>query len=1120
MILKELDSHIKYIIYSILVKEAPGEEKTIDKTPKKCKINGVMLKNQPKIPQYSLDAGHGFQINDFNHAKPFANFFPGIAGKYGIPMWVFFVNRGQGIASFGTKDKDHAILEFFPANKAWQNTSLQGFRTFLKVYSGNKFQFYEPFHNGFCNLKFNLSNCMNITSYDLELIENNFTLGLQIKVKYFTVPNDSYAALARIVTIKNISKTAKKIHALDGLPQIVPFGINNWLLKEMSRTIEAWITVDNLRNNAPLFRLKVDPADRPEVVHIEEGNFYLGFHFKGKKSEILSPLIDPNVIFGSVTDFSCPHNFLTSNTSLNTKNKAIIESKTPSAFSELKFTLNPGKEKQIYSLIGYARTMNSLNKLLPKVTKSGYLETKARENKLIIETLEQDVETKTSSQALDLYTKQTYLDNILRGGYPIIFKSGQNQSLFHVFSRKHGDLERDYNRFSLQPAYFSQGNGNYRDVNQNRRLDNWFNAQVKAENILDFFNLLQTDGFNPLVVKGVTFLAKPSQGLELILKECVENEHVKLLSCFIGKPFTPGDLCLFIQENQIKLKLDIDDFLNRLLANCQRNQEAEHGEGFWIDHWTYNLDLLDAYLAIYPDERKKLLFEKKEFTYFDNTEVVRPRQEKYVLYNGSPRQLHSLILDGTKKEMIRKRASEAHVVRSNFGEGEIYHTTLINKLFCLLANKAASLDPSGVGIEMEANKPDWYDALNGLPALFGSSLSETFELKRLILFLQESLGLIKNENLRLTEEVGELLRNVNQSIEGYFKSSDENKDFILWDNACSQKENFRRKTLFGLSGNDKEISVAELNAILNNILQKVDSGIDRAFDEKTGLYYTYFINEVADYEILDKPFIKPLKFIQKKIPFFLESQMHALRLTHDLGQAQALYQAVKRSELFDKALKMYKVTSSLKEMPEEIGRCRAFPPGWLENESIWLHMEYKYLLEVLKLGLYEEFYADFKNVLIPFQNPAQYGRSILENSSFIVGSAFSDKSLHGNGFVARLSGSTVEYLQIWLVMNIGKSPFFLDAKAELNLKFDPHLAGWLFDKETKTYSFTFLSKIKVIYHNLKLKNTFGRDGVSIKKVNFLDAAGKAVEIKSNIIPSIFAQQIRSCRIKQIDITLD
>src|SRR3989338_2330376 len=131
-----------------------------------------------KNPKYYLNSAGEFVIENYNFAKPLANFFPGIAGKYGIPMWTFYVNRGQAIASFGTKDKDRAILEFFPANKAWQLTSLQGFRTFIKISSGKKVILYEPFHNGFTNLEYNLTNRMRITSYGLTLEEYNLSLSL------------------------------------------------------------------------------------------------------------------------------------------------------------------------------------------------------------------------------------------------------------------------------------------------------------------------------------------------------------------------------------------------------------------------------------------------------------------------------------------------------------------------------------------------------------------------------------------------------------------------------------------------------------------------------------------------------------------------------------------------------------------------------------------------------------------------------------------------------------------------------------------------------------------------------------------------------------------------------
>jgi hypothetical protein len=213
---------------------------------------------------------------------------------------------------------------------------------------------------------------------------------------------------------------------------------------------------------------------------------------------------------------------------------------------------------------------------------------------------------------------------------------------------------------------------------------------------------------------------------------------------------------------------------------------------------------------------------------------------------------------------------------------------------------------------------------------------------------------------------------------------------------------------------------------------------------------------------------------------------------------------------------MYKVTAPLTSMPEEIGRCRAFAPGWLENESIWLHMEYKYLLETLRQGLYAEFYQDFKNVLIPFQKPERYGRSILENSSFLVGSAFPDKKLHGNGFVARLSGSTAEFLHIWLIMNLGQKPFFLDKQGKLNLCLKPLIAGWLFDHKG-LYSFNFLGKILVTYHNPKRKDTFSPGAAKIKTITFNDKDGNPVEIPQDTIPSPYAQQIRSRQINRIDV---
>ncbi len=1066
-------------------------------------------------PKYYLNAAGEFVIENYNFAKPFANFFPGIAGKYGIPMWVFYVNRAQAIVSLGTKDKDHAILEFFPANKAWQLVSAQGFRTFIKVYSGKKTAFYEPFHNGFVNMGFNLTNHMSINSSALKIEENNLSLGMKIKVEYFNIPNDGYAALVRIVTIKNTARAAKKIQLLDGLPQIIPYGTSNFFLKKLGRTIEAWMNVENLTTGVPFYKLEVDPSDKPEVIHINEGHFYLGFHYEKEKPRIIKPIVDPQSVFGPITDFSCPRQFLAQK-NFSYPKKEIAKSKTPSAFLLLNLELPALEEKTFYAVVGYMRNCQALNSSIAKITAAGYLTRKKEENQRIISELQADINTESSSKEFDLYARQTYLDNIMRGGYPIIFESNHEQTVFHLYSRKHGDLERDYNKFHLAATYFSQGNGNYRDMNQNRRCDIWFNPQINDENVITFFNLLQADGFNPLVFKGASFALRDSAELKKVLGEITpEDDFAKIIS-FLNKPFTPGEVIIFIKENKIKLNASDDEFLNMLLPHCLKNQEAEHGEGFWTDHWTYNLDLLESYLGVYPEKLKEILFDKKAFTFYDNTEVVKPRNEKYLLKDGLVRQLHCVVADNAKREMIRKRSIHPHLVRTEYGKGEVYQTTLMNKLLCLLVNKLASLDPNGVGIEMEADKPNWFDALNGLPAMFGSSVCETFELKRLVIFIKSALDKTQGDKVNLTEEIYNFLFGLNTLLKECLTDVSLEKNFTYWDKSYSLKEDYRHKTRLGFSGKELEIETESLISILNLALEKINRGIEKALDKKENIYSAYFINEVTQYQTLKPPFVKPTKFIQRKLPFFLAGQMHGLRLSEDIKKGESLYNATKLSQLYDKKLKMYKVTAPLTNMPEEIGRCRVFTPGWLENESIWLHMEYKYLLETLRQGLYEEFYRDFKNALIPFQKPQNYGRSILENSSFLVSSAFPDEKLHGNGFVARLSGSTAEFLQIWLIMNLGMWPFFLNAQKELNLKFSPILAGWLFDRKGN-YSFNFLSKTRVAYHNPKRKDTFGRNAAKIKKMIFQNKDGKPVEIISDTVPSTYAHQIRSGQIKQIDI---
>jgi hypothetical protein len=250
------------------------------------------------------------------------------------------------------------------------------------------------------------------------------------------------------------------------------------------------------------------------------------------------------------------------------------------------------------------------------------------------------------------------------------------------------------------------------------------------------------------------------------------------------------------------------------------------------------------------------------------------------------------------------------------------------------------------------------------------------------------------------------------------------------------------------------------------------------------------------------------KFTQKPLPLFLEGFVHALKVEKD----KKIPKLVKNSPLYDRELKMYKVNASLKDAPIEIGRARVFTPGWLENESIWLHMEYKYLLELLKAGCYDEFFADFKNVFVPFMSPAKYKRSILENSSFIASSAHPNKGYHGRGFIARLSGGAAEFIDLWLLMTCGKKIFKLDENGKLNFGLAPILPAWLFNKGQ--LSFTLLGGIAVTYLNPKNKDTFSK-GVKPKAYVLTLENGQEVTVKGPIISEQYAHQIRNRQVKKI-----
>jgi hypothetical protein len=1066
------------------------------------------------MSQFSFDSDNRFVIRDYHRQPAFASFLPGIAGLMGIPLWVFYVNRGQAIASFGIESKDVPVVEFQPANKAYQTVTATGFRTFIKT-AESASTVYEPF-GAYLPEPDAVQRQMAIGMNDLLLTEQQDRHDLRVAVRYFTLTDEPLAGLVRQVTITNTGQTAQSLQVVDGLPVIAPYGMTDDLLKNMARTAEAWMGVFSAGPDVPFYRLRSSIADSVEVTGYEAGHFYVTVTGDGDR---LPVLVDPAALFGENTALSSPDRLVQGDLESVLAQPSITLGRTPCGFAGVRRTLSAGESLVLHSIIGHAPSMTVLQAQLDRITQPAFFAAQGDRAGALARDLTDRVAITTSHPRLDAYTRQTFLDNVLRGGWPIVLDGGGKRFVQHVYSRKHGDLERDYNAFFLAAEHYSQGNGNYRDVNQNRREDVWLNPAVEDYNIITFMNLLQADGYNPLVVRGNVYrLPEDARAVILALVDASDK-----LASVLGEPFTPGSLLKAVAVRDLTLSVAPQEFLAQVLAGAVQQFEADFGEGYWIDHWTYNLDLIENYLAIYPDRQQHLLFAQPVFTYYDSDAIVTPRHEKHVLVDGVVRQRGAVRHDPEKAALIAGRTVQPHVMRDQHGTGAIFRTTLIVKLIGLAAIKLATLDPAGMGIEMEANKPGWYDALNGLPGLLGSGLPETFDLIRLLRFIHDALTAAPVPAIDLPEEISDLLVALAAALDAYDQAVSPARDLAFWDAAAAAREQYRAAVRLGFSGQLDQRPVADLAALVVRFAAKLADGVDRAAALHDGLPPTYLRFNAAAYDLLpavadDAPQpVHVTAFDPVVLPLFLEGPVRRLKIESDPARARALHEQVKASPLYDRKLGMYKVNAGLDAEPFDIGRTRAFPPGWLENESIWLHMAYKYLLALLQAGLYDVFYAEMRQVLVPFQPPERYGRSPLENSSFIVSSAHPDAALHGRGFVARLSGSTAEYLSILHHLMFGPQPF-AQTPDGLTLGFAPVLADWLFDEQGQL-TCTFLGAVQVTYVNPTRADTFGPDAVRPMRVQLTQADGTVTTVVGGIVPAPHAEAVRQGAVQQITVHL-
>lgn len=650
--------------------------------------------------------------------------------------------------------------------------------------------------------------------------------------------------------------------------------------------------------------------------------------------------------------------------------------------------------------------------------------------------------------------------------------------------------------------------------------------------VQQFLSYIQADGYEPLTVEAVLFtytdekLARTVAGSVTATDASAEQ----LGNVLSNGPFRPGQLFELCDELNITLSVSNEEFVNIVVGNAEDRATAVFGEGFWADHWDYYLDLIEAHNSIYPDGEEELMYDH-ELRYFFATATVKPRSEKYVLeYTYDYKSHHVLQLAATYWDLEKQHEVESFLdpetgkpsIDASWQrtkEGVTFKSSPIAKLFLLGVQKFAMRDAYGMGVEYEGGKPGWNDAMNGLAGMVGSGMPETYEMYLLLKYVKKVVDAFERPVV-IPAELGKMVNSINTALDELIESDFEEPEelsrdvpdelFQYWDEVATARETYREDVHYYFSGKTAEISAKELSSMVGRWLKEVEVGMERAVkigsigagdDGDSGIPPAYFSYDITKYELTGeisdngRELVNALSMRVGSFPMFLESPVRYMKTVQDDAEkTKEMYDKVLVSGLRDEELNMYFLSASLEGQSYDMGRMMAFSPGWLENQSIWTHMSYKYYLQLIRGKLYDQFYAEMRGPdgnnggMLPFMDPVAYGRSLMECSSFMASSAFPDPSEHGRGFSARLSGSTAEFLSIWKLMFVGPELFFLNKDSDLEMQLVPALPLWLFKDDSENaveadrdeegnliVSFKLFGTIDVTYHNSKEVNLFGEN---------------------------------------------
>lgn len=754
-----------------------------------------------------------FKISDAETLRPF---FMTIVSDSN--HWMFVSSNGG--LSAGRKNSEFALFPYYTDDKITESAEITGSKTMVKVRKNGETIIWEPFsvRN---EAQFHTSRNVYKNEFGNKIIfeEINHDLALAF---YYEWNNSSEFGFIKKSKIKNLASENQNVTVLDGLQNILPYGIGSDLQNRVSNLGDAYKRTElDATSGLGIFALSAIIVDKAEPSEALKANtvFSIGTE---NPTYLLSSLQLKNFRKGE-----------------KVSQETDIKGEKGAYFVQQELELDTEKEWWFVANVNQSQS-NVI----------GWIE-RIKNEKNLAENIQNDIDLGTenlkklvaSADGLqftndDLRDSRHFsntLFNIMRGGifddnYTIekwdfskylekanreVFKNSAaiiNQlpekfSLFELnevlknaenadfirlakeylplkFSRRHGDPSRPWNKFSINTRSEIDGSkildyeGNWRDIFQNwEALAHSYPYFIEGM-IFKFLNATTFDGYNPYRVT----------------KDGFDWETI-----------------------------EADDPWSYI--------------GYWGDHQIiYLLKFLEFTENYFPNSLENLL-DQEVFVYANVPYKIKSYEE--ILKNPKDTIDFDFDLDSTIHERRKEMGADGALLTDE--NGDVLKVNFTEKILATVLAKLSNFILEG-GIWMNTQRPEWNDANNALVGN-GVSMVTLYYLRRMMKFFQAVFENSALENVQISSELVDFYKKIREGfqenlhlLEVTISNEDRKKILDLFGEAASEYRNHVYQK--GFWGKKRTVSLEGLRRFTNLSLQFLEHSI-KANERKDGLYHAY-----------------------------------------------------------------------------------------------------------------------------------------------------------------------------------------------------------------------------------------------------------------------------------------